>query len=744
VALTLDRARGRRRLRIVVLSAGIGLLAGGTVLAQATTTAPGNAPGFQAALKRVTAVRVPNGSITVDGRLDEAEWQAASPATDFVQQQPREGALTTHRSEVRFLYDDDNLYVGGRYAEDEIDRLVVNELKRDFVARDGDLVVLNLDTFGDKLNAFNFQTNPACALRDSQSYDEGRNVNQNWDGVWTCRSAIEADGFVVEQAIPFKQLRFPRRAEQVWGLNIFRLVRHSNEQTIWNPVPRQFNQFKMSYAGVLEGIRDVKPGRNIRVKPFLVGEWAGVAGARAGSFDGGVDVKVGLGSNLVFDATWRTDFSQAEVDTQQVNFTRFSLFFPERREFFLENQGHFQIGGFTNTSNNFIPFFSRTIGLGDTGTPIPILGGVRLSGKAGRTAIGLLNMQTEEEPRPGKRALPAANFTVARVSRDFLTNSSAGLFVLNTDRGGVSNPVAGGEVRFNPTRSLNVDGLFMVSDKTEVGSGIAWRGGVTHDPGKLATSVSYTHLGDEFRDDLGFIPRLAVDILTASVMRRMRPAWSAGTVREYRAQLAYNTYSRRGIGIETRTVAPSFTAEFNDASTAVLTLQHNEEYLSAPFRPQGMPPPASIAPGRYRFDTADLTYTGHNSRRVAPVAGIRTGGYFDGERTGATGGVRARFSPKLATTVSVSRDLVDAGGASYATTLASVRVDGSFSTRMFLNAYLQYNSVTRQLSSNVRYDFIHHPLSDLYVVYNDTRGVSGSGLPAYRSLTVKLTHLLSF
>jgi len=734
----------RRVTGVVCVAAALGHVAGGLALCQpAAPTRPG-AKATAEPPKRVTAVRVPNGSIVVDGRLIESEWQLATPATDFVQQQPREGAPTTHRSEVRFVYDDDNLYVGGRFTEDEINRLVVNELKRDFTARDGDLVVLNLDTFGDKLNAFNFQTNPACALRDSQSYDDGRNINANWDGVWTCRSAIDAGGFVVEQAIPFKQLRFPRRADQEWGINIFRLIRHSNEQTIWNPVPRQFNQFKMSYAGVLEGIRDVKPGRNIRVKPFMVGNLSSLDGHTGTSYDGGIDAKIGLGTNLVFDASWRTDFSQVEVDTQQVNLTRFSLFFPERREFFLENQGNFQIGGFTNTSNNFIPFFSRTIGLSDTGTPIPVVGGVRLTGRVGHTTIGVLNMQTEAQTRFGLPALPAANFTVARVSRDVLANSSVGVFLLDKERGGVSNRIAGGEVRFNPKRTLSIDGLFMVSAKTDVGSDAAWRAGMTYDPGKMATSVSYTYLGDRFRDDMGFIPRLAVDILSASVMRRMRPAWSARTVREWRATLPYLLYLRNGIGVETQTIAPSLTAEFQDASTAVFTLQHNEEYLSTRFRPQGMPPGFAIPAGRYTFGTADLTYTGNNSKRIAPVLGVRGGGYYDGERTGATGGARVRFNAYLATTASVSRDWVDAGGTAFSTTLASLRIDGSFSTRMFLSAFVQYNSVTKQVSSNIRYDFIHHPLSDLYIVYNDTRGTSGLGLPPTRSLTVKVTQLFSF
>jgi hypothetical protein len=362
-----------------VFSGLLGLWAA-TVSAQ-----PAAQPPAVSAQKRAQAVRVPNGSITVDGRLDEVVWKTAAPARDFVQQQPKEGRPATEPSEVRFLYDDDHLYVGGRFTEHEVDRLVVNELKRDFVARDGDLVVLLLDTFSDRLNAYNFQTNPGCALRDSQSSDDGRYINANWDGVWTCRSTVEANAFVIEQAIPFKQLRFPRTRDQIWGMNIFRLIRHSNEQTIWNPVPRQFNQFKMSYAGVLEGLRDIQPGRNIRVKPFVLGKASRTGPGSRTSWDGGVDVKVGLASNLVLDGTWRTDFSQVEVDAQQVNLTRFTQFFPEKREFFLENQGAFQIGGATNAStafvsatNDLVPFFSRTIGLSDTGTPIPIVGGLRL------------------------------------------------------------------------------------------------------------------------------------------------------------------------------------------------------------------------------------------------------------------------------------------------------------------------------------------------------------------------------
>ena len=199
-------------------------------------------------------------------------------------------------------------------------------------------------------------------------------------------------------SIPFKQLRFPQGDDQVWGLQIFRLIRHSNEATLWSPTPRQFNQFKMSYAGVLEGIRGVERARNIRVKPFVTGQRRQANGVDSGDGDGGVDVKVGLGTSLVLDGTYRTDFSQVETDAQQVNLTRFNLFFPEKREFFLENQGAFQIGPPATSSSNLVPFFSRTIGLSDTGNPIPIVGGLRLTGKVGT-----------EQPRSAEHADAGGN-----------------------------------------------------------------------------------------------------------------------------------------------------------------------------------------------------------------------------------------------------------------------------------------------------------------------------------------------
>lgn len=721
---------------------GVGaILLTASICGAATAAAGQRLPGND--VKRISARRVPNATIRIDGRMTEAEWSLVEPAVDFIQQQPAEGRPSTHPSEVRFLYDDEFLYIGSRLHEDEPEKLVTNELKRDFGSpRASDLFVLVIDTFLDKLNAYALEANPRCALRDAQSYDDGRTINANWDAVWFCRSSLSDDAWVMEMSVPFKQLRFPAKEEQMWGLQIFRLVRHSNEITFWNPVPRQFNEFKTSYEGVLDGIRGVHPGRNIRVKPFVTAKATGTSASATGTADGGFDTKIGLGTNLVLDGTYRTDFSNVEADAQQVNLTRFSLFFPEKREFFLENQGAFQLGPPAAANSNLVPFFSRTIGLSDTGVPIPIVGGARLTGKVGRNAIGIMNMQTSKEERSGLSPLPASNFTVLRYGREVLNNSLIGGFYMDKERGDTSNRIVGADLRFYPTRAWNIDAMVMRSEKTGVGAGTAWRSSVQYNAGLNLLSASYTSLGDTFRDDLGFIPRQGVDILNANILRRWRPR-ATRWIREFRSEGLFGRFTASSGVVQSAILTPAFTAELVDSSTAAVSYSRSEENLSTAFRPQGIPAGQAIPAGRYVFGTGSMSYTPSNARSVSPVGDYRFGDYYTGSRRGYTAGARVRFSPQLATTLSFSRDMVDLPGTSFHTDLASLRIDVSFSTRMFLNAFIQYNSVTHQVLSNVRYDFIHHPLSDIFITYNETRDSNGIQVPS-RQLAVKLTHLLNF
>ena len=695
--------------------------------------------------RRVRAIRIPNDRIVIDGTLSESEWAFAMPASDFVQQEPEEGAPSTERTEIRFMYDDENLYVGGTLYDRRPDRLVVDELKRDFNARDGDLFVLVLDTFDDDRNGYGFQTNPGGAQRETQSYNDGRSNNQNWDAIWYLDSTITDEGWTLEYSIPFKSLRFPDTDVQTWGVQVFRLIRHKNEVTVWSPLPRLYSQFSVSYAGVLEGIEGVSPGRNLRIKPFVTSSVSRAYGKTGGDADAGLDLKVGIGTNLVVDATFRTDFSQVEADEQQVNLTRFNLFFPEKREFFLENQGSFQMGpplprgGNTLQSSgppDLIPLFTRTIGLTEDGAPLALLGGLRLSGKIGSNNIGAMNIQTEADPAS---RLPATNYSVVRFAREFLEYSQFSAFYMGKERGNFSNRIGGADVRLNFFRTLNVDGLWMQSSTTGTGDDSAGRAGFDWDSGLNKVTASFTSLGERFRDEMGFIPREGVDITNATLARRIRPAATYEYVREYRPEIAYARFTNDGV-LETQTIQTSFFINFTDASQFRFTYRFNEEDITAPFQIQSS---YAIAPGRYTFRDGETGFVTDRARRLSVNGTFRFGDFWDGSRIGFTAGGRLRFSERLATTLNYSHDKVELPGEAFTTDLVTVRVDGSFSTRMFLNAFIQYSSQRREVTSNIRFDFIHHPLSDIFLVYNETRPTEGGG-PTNRALILKYTHLLSF
>jgi hypothetical protein len=266
------------------------------------------------ATKQLQPLRITE-TIVIDGRLDEPAWARAQVGRDFYQQDPDEGALSSEPSEVRFLYDDRALYWAGTFFDSDPRGPIVNELKRDFDGRNGDIVSLSLDTFGD-LTAYNFSVNGAGALRDTQSHEDGRVFNGNWDGVWTARTSRFEGRWTVEAMIPFTTMRFPEAEEQNWGMNVFRLIRRKNESTFWSPQPRQFFAYKISYGGRLTGLRNVRPGRNLQIKPFFTGASSNLALPnldRRWDADAGLDAKYGIGTALALDLTLHTDFSQVEA-----------------------------------------------------------------------------------------------------------------------------------------------------------------------------------------------------------------------------------------------------------------------------------------------------------------------------------------------------------------------------------------------------------------------------------------------
>src|SRR5436309_15517718 len=504
--------------------------------------------------RTVTAVeaRTP---IALDGSLDEEAWRQAQPAAAFLQAEPHEGQPATELTEVRVVFDRDALYIGAVCHDAAEATLIVNDIRKDFNSAEQDSFELILDTFADRRNGFVFMTNAAGAKFDAQIANEGREVNPSWDAVWTVAVKRGSDGWSVEMRIPFKTLRFERGSGRIWGVNFSRRIRRKNEIDYWSPVPRVYNLYRAGFGGTLEGLPDAAQGSNLRVKPWVS---ANSTRALGGTFDDGarigLDAKYGVTPSLTLDMTVRPDFAQAEADEQQVNLTQFSLFFPEKREFFLENSGMFYFGDipresrvgnarFSPPEEEMLLFFSRRIGLTDAGEEIPIAAGGRLTGRAGRYGVGAMTIQTESD---GGRA--GDNYTVLRGRRDILRNSDIGAIFLSRQSSraaGDQNEVAGADFNFRFVRAFSLNGFLTRSFTPGAAGGeTAGKGSATWNDNFVHAQYSLLSVGDHFRDDIGFIKRTGVRKHFVDFGIRPRPAWMRKIgLREFDPATRYNSYT---------------------------------------------------------------------------------------------------------------------------------------------------------------------------------------------------------
>ncbi|MET0216021.1 MAG: DUF5916 domain-containing protein, partial [Vicinamibacterales bacterium] len=459
------------------------------------------------------------GPIELDGRLDEPSWLTAPVAKNFIQNDPREGEPATFDTEVKLLYDDDSLFIGVFAKDDRPDEIIINELRKDFNTGTSDNFQIVIDTFHDERNGYQFAVNPAGAKWDSQMSNEGRDQNSNWDGVWDVRARVGEDGWYAEIRIPFRTLKFGQESLQTWGINFQRRLRRLNENSYWSPLQRIYGLSRVSMAGTVEGLQGLRPGNNLRVKPYALASSSRVGTAdNDGDFEAGVDVKYGVTSGLTWDFTVNTDFSQVEADEQQINLTRFSLFFPEKRDFFLENSGIYQFGvgsggagggggGRQNPSQDMILFFSRQIGLSESGSAIPILGGTRLTGRAGGYSMGALNIQQREDG-----ITPSANSTALRLRRDGLAASDIGVMFLNKEVSGPHfNRVFGADANFRFFQRLDVNFAGAKTFSPEEGvdeQGEDWysKSSFNYRSNRLEVRGGYQTIGERFNNEMGFVP----------------------------------------------------------------------------------------------------------------------------------------------------------------------------------------------------------------------------------------------
>ena len=699
--------------------------------------------------RRLNAVRA-SGPITLDGALDEAAWSAAPLATNFVQNDPREGQPATYDTEVRVLYDDAALYFGVFAKDAEPGQLIVNDLKKDYNTGGSDGFTVILDTFHDGRNGYQFATNPAGAKWDAQMANEGRENNANWDGIWDVATTIAELGWYAEIRIPFRTLKFTGSDLQSWGVNFERKLRRMNEDSYWAPLPRIYDLQRVSMAGTVEGFRGLRPGMNLRFKPYAASASNQLAGRKTtGDFDGGIDVKYGVTSGLVWDFTVNTDFSQVEADEQQVNLTRFSLFFPEKRDFFLENSGIFQFGGggqnFGGGNRSEMQlFFSRQIGLSPDGSAIPILGGTRLTGRQGAYSIGVLNIQQREQS-----ANPSANFTALRLRRDILSNSDIGAVLLNKESGGPHfNRVAGLDANFRfgfltlngyAAKTFSPDGTILGTNGNDFAQKIQYN----YQSRTWQATSAYGGVGQRFHDELGFVPRQGVHNYDGRYGRYFRPARFAKWMRQTQPHVEFDVFTRQhDNSLETSYMGYHWNVNFQDGSTAEVGVNPQIEDIDETFSlstSRGV----RVHPGRYEFAEYFMSYNSSNARTFSVNTQYRTGPFYDGYRRNLSVGPAMRLNENLNMSVNLSLNDISVATGAFVSKLVTTRINYNFNTKMFFNALVQYNSDNSQWTSNLRFNIIHRPLSDFFLVYNERRD-ERTGNMLSRAVIAKMTYLMAF
>jgi len=725
----------------------------GAILVTASPSAAQTPPRLE-----IRATRAP-APFRIDGKLDEPAYANVQPIANFIQMEPNGGQPASEKTEVWVFFDQHNVYVSLRAWESRPDLTVANEMRRDNfgILMGGDHVGFSLDTFHDGRNAFQFTVNPLGARFDGQSTNE-RQYNGDWNPIWDWAVGRFPGGWTVEAAIPFKSLRYQPGAAQVWGFNARRQVKWKNEISFLARIPPAFGIGRGSFAAslfpTLTGI-DAPPGsKNLEIKPYAIADLTTdrVAAPKIENHrdaDVGLDVKYGVTQSLTADFTYNTDFAQVEADEQQVNLTRFSLFFPEKREFFLENQGMFgfaasatTIGGQPSGDTPLL-FYSRRIGL-NQGQEVPILAGGRLTGRAGRFSIGAIGIGTRDAP---KARAAATNFAVLRVRRDILRRSSVGVMATTrsvTQSGIGSNDAYGIDGTFAFYANLAVN-LYWAKTRTTGldGKDTSYRSQMEYAGDRYGVTLDRLVVGDNFNPEIGFVRRDNIRESIGQLRFSPRPK-SIKSVRKFSGVGTF-TNIEDGTGIlQTRTADGEFAIELQNSDRFSVGLTGIFERLIQPF---AIPPAARIPVGEYDFAVARAAYVFGQQRPLSGNLAVEHGGFYNGHRTSATfNRTRVNLTPRFSLEPSLSINWIDLPSGPFTTTLAGSRVTYTMTPLMFASALVQYNSSARRASTNVRLRWEYRPGSELFVVYNDERNTLVQRFPDLqnRAFIVKVTRLFRF
>lgn len=691
--------------------------------------------------------------IRVDGKLDEEAWAKADVVSDFVQQEPRVGQPVTERTEVRVLIDSEALYFGIRCFDRDPAGIIARELRRDqsrsFAPEDQFDIVL--DTFHDHRNAYHFGINALGTQYDAMLTDEGQDVNVEWDERWWAETSRDAGGWIAEIKIPLRALR-SRAGIESFGVNFRRFIRRKNETAMWSGWNRDFTFLQVSQAGQLTGVEQARTGLRLRIKPYVLGGFTDPTPGGAPTYralrDAGIEtVKISLTPGLTAELTANTDFAQAEVDEAVVNLTRFPLFFPEKREFFLERAGLFEfgLGGRRggDTERNLQMFFSRRIGLSSDRRPLPILGGAKVTGRAAGLDVAMLNVQTGSYLLPGTaQRVAGSNYAVFRAKRNVLARSNVGVFVSNRQSSSSDyNRVIGADANFTLFRNTDIQG-FIGRSMTPGKDGDDLVGRVKYNwlTDLYEVFVEHLYIGPEFQHDAGFVRRSGIQRTDLTAVWEPRPRRFNIRNFVFRGQVIYLTDTRQSI--LSRDQIAAVTTRFQNDDVFRASVVNSLDRVEAPFE---IAPGIRVPPGDYHF--VDTWAEGEGGGRRALLGRIRVGGggFYGGQRRYVRVTPSWRPSPMLSFETSYEFNDVELPQGAFTSHVANARANVNLSNRWLTTTVAQYDSASRRALYYVRLNYIYRPGDDLFVVLNQSRDRAlGVREQADRSVMVKMTYSIDF
>jgi len=660
---------------------------------------------------------------TIDGVLDEEVWDRAAVIDNLTQVEPVEGVPPTRRTEIRILYDARFIYFGVRCYDSEPDRIIATQLRRDGSLDADDRVELVIDPIFDMRSGLFFATNPVGARLDGLVINN-RQIDRDWDGIWYVKSSIDDEGWVAEFAIPFQTISFNSKTTR-WGFNLERVVRRDREVSRWSAPSRNIEIQSVADAGILDGIDEITQGLGLDVRPYARGTYLKEPSDDDLKGTGGLDLRYRLTPAISLTLTFNTDFAETEVDQRRVNLTRFPLFFPEKRGFFLQDAGIFRFGGIRF---NPLPFFSRRIGLDENGLPVRILAGAKLTGRAAGWNLGFLSTYMDSTSTLDRKLL-----TVGRVALNVLDESAVGFIVTAGDPlGNGDNWVVGPDFNFRTgtlfgDRVLEANAFLLYSDTSDgdaevTGDDVSWGFKLDYPNDRVNWSIDVTEIGADFNAALGFVPRRGIREYIGRWRYRWRPPGSF--IRTIDSGLRGELITNLSNDVETRELNLNLLEITSNAGDSLeLETSFNREVLDQPFEIQ---PGNTIPVGDYEFARYGVELATADSRPLSVLASVEAGEFFSGDRLDTTLAVQLRPSDHFFASIEWERNDVDLPTGDFIVNTVRVQADILFNPDLSWSNLIQWDDVSNSLGINSRVRWIIEPGNDLFFVVTQAFDTDGT------------------